>query len=133
MSERVVNEQPFVWESAALYLLFCIAGVVGMTRPRFMGEAADLLQMTAYLWPYPLFLTLLKPVQASLISLLVVDLTGLVLVVWTTRVIGARLVRLGARRWVLYVLGLGAWYLPLLLLQATAWGAAVALGMSVGE
>ncbi|SRR6266571_3402202 len=92
MSGRVVNERPFVWENVALYLLLCTAGAVGMSRPRIMGEAADVLQ-----------------------------LTSLALVVWTTGVIGARLVRLGARGWVLYVLGLGAWYLPLLLLQATAW------------
>ena len=67
--------------SASFYAGFCSLPFLYPALRSAIGELADVAQMTAYLWPYPLFLSLLRSLEGSTTTLIVVDVLGLGVVV----------------------------------------------------
>ena len=49
--------------SASVYTGFCALPFLYPVLRNALGESADVAQMSAYFWPYPLFLSLLKSLE----------------------------------------------------------------------
>ncbi len=119
--------------SASLYAAFCSLPFLHPTLRTVFGEAADVAQMTAFFWPYPLFLSLLKGLEGNTGTWILVDLLGLGAVVLGSAYGFRKLRALGVRQWFLYAVAPLIWYLPLLGVQLVAFGIAFVLGMDIGE
>ncbi len=119
--------------SASLYTGFCSLPFLHPALRNVLGEAADVAQMSAYFWPYPLFLSLLKSLEGSTATWIVVDLLGLGVVVLVSAYAFRKLRGLGVKQWFLYAVALVLWYLPLLGVQLVAFAIAFILGMDIGE
>jgi len=119
--------------SASLYTGFCSLPFLHPALRIALGEAADVAQMSAYFWPYPLFLSLLKSLEASTAAWIVVDLLGLGVVVLVSARAFRKLRGLGVKHWSLYAVATVLWYLPLLGVQLVAFAIAFVLGMDIGE
>ena len=94
---------------------------------------SDVAQMSAFFWPYPLFLSLLKGLEGSTATWLLVDLLGLGAVVLGSAYAFRKLRALDVKQWFLYAVAPLIWYLPLLGVQLVAFGIAFILGMDIGE
>ena len=130
---RVPSTRTMVLISASLYTAFCALLLLYPILRSAFGELADVAQMSAYFWPYPLFLSLLKNVEGSAATLVLVDLLGLGIVVLVSRYAFRKLRGLGLKPWFLYAVATVLWYLPLLGVQLLAFAIAFMLGMDIGE
>ncbi len=119
--------------SASLYTGFCALPFLHPALRNALGEAADVAQMSAYFWPYPLFMSLLKSLEGSTATWIVVDLLGLGVVVLVSAYAFRKLRGLGLNQWFLYAVAPVLWYLPLLGIQLVAFAIAFILGMDIGE
>ncbi len=119
--------------SASLYAAFCSLPFLHPALRRVLGEPADVAQMSAFFWPYPLFLSLLKGLEGSTATWLLVDLLGLGAVVLGSAYAFRKLRALDVKQWFLYAVAPLIWYLPLLGVQLVAFGIAFILGMDIGE
>lgn len=122
----------FTRTSVRAYVAFCVLTVGGALLKSWTGlEVFDLLGLAGWLWPVPLFLSLLRPFQESPAVVVAAYVGGLGLVALASlgaeRVVGTwpTRVRVG--------LGLVAWYVPLFVVQLLAMGVALACGMEVAE
>ena len=119
--------------SASLYTGFCSLPFLHPALRNALGELADVAQMSAYFWPYPLFLSLLKSLEKSTATWIVVDLLGLGVVALVSAYAFRKLRGLGVKQWFLYAVAPLLWYLPLLGVQLVAFAIAFILGMDIGE
>ncbi len=119
--------------SASFYAGFCSLPLLYPALRNALGEVADVAQMSAYLWPYPLFLSLLRSLEGSTTTLIVVDVLGLGVVVLVSAYAFRRLRGLGVKQRFLYAVTPLLWYLPLLGVQLVAFAIAFILGMDIGE
>ncbi len=119
--------------SASVYTGFCALPFLHPALRSALGEPADVAQMSAYFWPYPLFLSLLKSLEGSIATWIVVDLLGLGVVVLVSAFAFRKLRGLGLNQWFLYAVAPVLWYLPLLGVQLVAFAIAFILGMDIGE
>ena len=119
--------------SASLYAAFCSLPFLHPALRTVLGEPADVAQMSAFFWPYPLFLSLLKGLEGSTATWILVDLLGLGAVVLGSAYAFRKLRALGVKQWFLYAVAPLIWYLPLLGVQLVAFGIAFILGMDIGE
>ena len=119
--------------SASLYAAFCSLPLLHPALRNALGELADVAQMSAFFWPYPLFLSLLKGLEGSTATWILVDLLGLGAVVLGSAYAFRKLRALGVKQWFLYAVAPLIWYLPLLGVQLVAFGIAFILGMDIGE
>lgn len=120
--------------SVLSYLIFCVLAPLSEALPKSVfGEFVDILMMSAFVWPYPLLLSLQRLVSPdSWISFGAADVLGLVLVAGLGRAID--------RRWgdrmsapLAVLAGLVAWPVLLAVVQLVAIGLALALGWPVWE
>ena len=122
-----------VLTSASFYAGFCFLAFLYPALRNALGEVADVAQMSAYFWPYPLFLSLLKGLEGSTAIWIVVDLLGLGVVVFVSAYTFRKLRSLGVKQWFLYAVAPLLWYPPLLGIQLVALLIAFILGMDIGE
>lgn len=117
---------------AGCYLAFC--SLLPLARPLkpIIGELADIFQMSAYLWPYPIFLALQTwPVFESLWLLFI--LAGLGLVVAFAALLRRSFCAFSEPTWQGRVSAAVLWYVPLFLSQAILLLVVWSLGYPVGE
>ena len=119
--------------SASTYAAFCSLPFLHPTLRNALGEVADVAQMSAYFWPYPLFLSLLKGLEGSTATWILVDLLGLAVVVLGSAYLFRKLRGLGVKEWFLFAVAPLLWYPPLLGVQLVAFAIAFILGMDIGE
>ncbi len=119
--------------SASLYAAFCALPFLHPALRTVLGEPADVAQMSAFFWPYPLFLSLLKGLEGSTATWILVDLLGLGAVVLGSAYAFRKLRALAVKQWFLYAVAPLIWYLPLLGVQLVAFAIALVLGMDIGE
>ena len=122
--------------AALSYALFCSTHLLDDALPRNVsGEWTGLLEMTSFLWPYPLLLALQTIVSPnSLVNSFIADLLGfsivLVVALLLERALGPR----AQRRWVAISLGLISWPIALALFEIVVWALAThVLGWPTGE
>jgi hypothetical protein len=117
---------------AGYYLLFSsLAPLSGPLKP-VIGEIADVMMMTAYLWPYPLLMALQNwPPFESLWPLVI--LAGLGLVVAFGAVLRQSFHAFSKPTGWGHVSAAVLWYVPLILAQAIFVFVAWSLGYPVGE
>ena len=132
-----VPRGPIVVVGIAAYGLVSLSIPMGVLLKPALGEAADLVAMVGFLWPYPLLLSLqgLLPAEGAGAWLVfgVIVLLGLGVVWFSTSYVQRRL---GHDKWTdprAYVWAPWLWFLPLLALQAAAYGLALLGGLPVGE
>ena len=131
-SQSLLKRYAFTLEMAACYLAFSSLLPIARSLKPLIGEFADILQMAAFLWPYPVFLALQTwPVSQSLWP--VVILAGLVLVVafasWLRKSFRAFS---EPTPWV-RVSAVVLWYVPILLAQGILLALVWSLGYPLGE
>ena len=137
---QLARRSPLVVAAACWYLLFCLLMPIGALRGPGGPEVLDVLFMSAYLWPYPLVLSLQHWFNTDsglnvlvLVFILMLDVLGLGLVLVCTAMVQRRFGPGNPKGWRLFAWSVWIWYPPLLLLQAVVWGIVLALGYPVGE
>ena len=124
----------FILQMAGAYLLFSLLSVVGRVSKSVMGEFADALMMTGYLWPYPLFLAVQHWIpRPGTIAFVFVLLGGLVLVALFGMYVQKRFPSLLQSRWRANICSLILWYVPLFSAQAISVVVVWLMGYPVGE
>lgn len=119
-------------EMAACYALFSILIPIGQALKPYVGEAADILQMAGYFWPYPVFLALQTRLAARVLWPLVL-VVGLLVVLGFATFLRSRFTAFRQpSRWA-YLAATVLWYVPLFLLQGLLMLAMGVLGYPVGE
>ncbi len=119
-------------EMAGLYLVFSSLAPLSRPLKPVIGESADVLMMTAYLWPYPGFMALQSwPVFESLWPLFI--LAGLGLVVAFAAWLGRSFRAFSEPTWRARLAAAVLWYVPLFLSQAILVLVMWSIGYPVGE
>jgi len=136
-------------EMAFFYLFFSSLLPIGKALKPYLGEAADVLQMASFFWPYPVFLALQSwSVTQALWPVVIV--AGLLVVItqalWPVVIVAGLLVVIGFA-WLLriwfpvfaqpkswaHISSVVLWYIPIFLVQGlfilTVW----VLGYPIGE
>ena len=134
LATQLARKSPLVAAAASWYLLFCLLLPISALRGDEGPEILDALMMSAYLWPYPLALSLQHWLNTdSGLSILMLDVLGLGLVLVCTAMVQRLFGPGNPKGWRLLAWSVWIWYPPLLLLQAVVWGVMLALGYPVGE
>ena len=117
------------------YTLFCSLSFASQLPPMtVLGEFNDVLQMSAYAWPYPLLLAIQRIVSPdSMICFLLADLFGLALVLGSSLYLERLFGRRARNPWLALAAGLLVWPIVLGLLQGAVFLAASAADWPVGE
>jgi len=124
----------FILQMAGAYLLFSSLSVIGRVSKSVLGEFADALMMTGYLWPYPLFLAAQHWIpKPGAIAVAFILLGGLVLVGLFGMYVQKRFPSLLQPRWQANICSLILWYVPLFSAQAILFVGAWMMGYPVGE
>ena len=119
-------------EMACCYLFFSSLLPIGKALKPYLGEAADVLQMASFFWPYPVFLALQSwSVTQALWPVVIV--AGLLVVIgfaWLLRIWFPVFAQ--PKSWA-HISSVVLWYIPIFLVQGlfilTVW----ALGYPIGE
>ena len=119
-------------EMACCYLFFSFLLPIGQALKPYLGEAADVLQMTSFFWPYPVFLALQSwPVVQVLWPVVIV--AGLLVVIGFAQLLRIRFPVFAQPKCWAHILSVVLWYVPIFLAQGlfilTVW----ALGYPIGE
>ena len=119
---------------AALYLVFSSLFFIGRATKLILGEPADLLMMTAYLWPYPLILALQNWFPKPGIFLFaIVFLVGLFLVLGIGTYL-EKFIQISSKpKWWVNFISVIAWYIPLLFVQILVVFIVWIIGYPIGE
>jgi len=119
-------------EMAGFYLAFSSLAPLSRPLKPVIGEFADVLMMTAYLWPYPVFMALQTwPVFESLWPL--VTLAGLALVAAFAALLRMSFRAFAEPTWRSRLSAAVLWYVPLFLAQAILVLVIWSLGYPLGE
>ena len=119
-------------EMAGCYLAFSSLAPLSRPLKPVIGEFADVLMMTAYFWPYPIFMALQTwPVFESLWPLFI--LAGLGLVVAFAALLGKSFNAFSEPTGWARLSAAVLWYVPLFLSQAILMLVIWSLGYPVGE
>ncbi len=119
-------------EMAFFYLFFSSLLPIGKALKPYLGEAADVLQMASFFWPYPVFLALQSwSVTQALWPVVIV--AGLLVVIgfaWLLRIWFPVFAQ--PKSWA-HISSVVLWYIPIFLVQGlfilTVW----VLGYPIGE
>jgi len=119
-------------EMAFFYLFFSSLLPIGKALKPYLGEAADVLQMASFFWPYPVFLALQSwSVTQALWPVVIV--AGLLVVIgfaWLLRIWFPVFAQ--PKSWA-HISSVVLWYIPIFLIQGlfilTVW----VLGYPIGE
>jgi len=122
-----------VVEMMIIYVLFSTLNPIGLTSKPALGELADLLMMTLFLWPYPLALALQQWVPPGLTGLLSTFVVGPLMVVAFGLYLEKRFRSFFQVAWKLHVGSLFLWYVPLFTVQVVVILIAWLLGWPIGE
>ena len=114
------------------YVLFSSLAIVGRLAKPALGELADLLGMSAIVWPYPLMLALQTWISPGSLFWLFF-LGGLLLTVGSGFLLQRRFPVLSQRGWLAHASALVLWCVPLILLEVIVVAAVFAMGYPVGE
>jgi hypothetical protein len=117
---------------SACYLIFSSLFPLAQPLESIIGEFADVLGMTAFLWPYPVFLALQTWLAESLWLWLLSLVVGLGLVVAFAALLRESPAFLEPAWWTRLSAAV-LWYVPLLVSQATLVVIIWSLGYPVGE
>ncbi|MCI0400062.1 MAG: hypothetical protein L0Z68_01985 [Gammaproteobacteria bacterium] len=119
---------------AAAYLIFSLLSVIGHVSKAVIGEFADALMMTGYVWPYPLFLAVQHWIpEPGAMFLTFVLVGGLILVIVFSVNVQKWFPWLLKTRWQATICSLVLWYVPLFFVQAISVAAVWVMGYSVAE
>lgn len=122
----------FLIEMLAGYSLFSSLAIVGRIARPVLGELADVLLMSAALWPYGLMLALQTWIPpGSWFGMFFVG--GLLLTILWGIVLQRRFPALSRSTWWSHACALVLWCVPLVLLEAVVVGAVWAAGFPIGE
>jgi len=116
---------------AGYYLAFSFLLPIGKALKPFLGEVADVLQIAAYFWPYPVLLALQSwPAAQGLWPMIIV--AGLLIVLGFATIIQKRFpVFSEPKRWA-HVLALVLWYIPVFVAQGLVILVIWSLGYPIG-
>ena len=119
-------------EMACCYLFFSFLAPMGQALKPYLGEAADVLQMASFFWPYPVFLALQSwSVTQALWPVVIV--AGLLVVIGFAQLLRIRFPVFAQPKCWAHILSVVLWYVPIFLAQGlfilTVW----ALGYPIGE
>ena len=128
------KQHRLIIQMGVFYLLFSSLFFVGRAAKPILGELADLLSMTAYLWPYPLILALQNwfP-QPGFFSLAIVYLIGLFLVLRLGSYLESTFPISSKPRWLVNLIPIFIWYTPLLFVQILVVFTVWIMGYPIGE
>ncbi len=119
-------------EMACCYLFFSSLLPIGKALKPYLGEAADVLQMASFFWPYPVFLALQSwSVTQALWPVVIV--AGLLVVIgfaWLLRIWFPVFAQ--PKSWA-HILSVVLWYIPIFLVQGLFILTVGALGYPIGE
>ena len=128
-----------MWKSVAIwmgipYVGFCLLLPLGAASIELIGELADVLVLSTYLWPYPLLLSLQGLFEpGNWACILGADILGLGLVlVWGFGMYHMLPERVPIQR-VLKPWGVVLWYVPLLVFQILVYLLALGADWPMGE
>ncbi len=122
-----------VVEMMIIYVLFSTLNPIGLASTPALGELADLLMQTCFLWPYPLALALQRWVPAGWTILLHVFVVGPLMVFAFGLYLEKRFRSFFQVAWRLHLGSLFLWYVPLFTVQAVVMFIGWLSGWPIGE
>ncbi len=119
-------------EMAFFYLFFSSLLPIGKALKPYLGEAADVLQMASFFWPYPVFFALQSwPVAQTLWP--VVMVAGLLVVIGFAQLLRIRFQVFAQPKCWAHISSVVLWYVPIFLVQGLLLLTVWALGYPIGE